>query len=130
MDGPFMCIDPYGDSGFHVLGNVVHAIHSRNIGYFPIVPKGYDVLLNKGVIKNPSISKAEEFISSAIKFFPEIDKSSYIGSMFTFRTVKPNHEHDDARPTIVNLAKKNLVTIFSGKICTCLTAAKDAANQI
>ena len=28
MDGPFMCIDPYEDTEFHVLGNVVHAIHS------------------------------------------------------------------------------------------------------
>ena len=26
MDGPFMCIDPYGDTGLHVMGNVVHAI--------------------------------------------------------------------------------------------------------
>ena len=31
MDGPFMCLDPYKD-GLHVLGNVVHAIHSTYVG--------------------------------------------------------------------------------------------------
>ena len=39
MDGPFMCIDPYGDTDYHVMGNVVHAIHNRNISNFPDLPE-------------------------------------------------------------------------------------------
>ena len=52
MDGPFMCIDPLGDSGLHVMGNVVHAIHSTNVGKFPEYDSKFDELLNKGIVKN------------------------------------------------------------------------------
>ncbi len=46
--------------------------------------------------------------------------------MFTIRTVLPYHDHDDARPTIVEQFGDNIVTIFSGKIPTCV----DAANRV
>ena len=39
MDGPFMCIDPYGQTGYHVMGNVVHAIHETSVGFSPNFPK-------------------------------------------------------------------------------------------
>ena len=130
MDGPFMCIDPYGESGNHVMGNVVHAIHSSNVGVSPIIPSGYKELLNNGLIKNPSKTNVSAFIESAFPFFPEIREAIHIGSMFTFRTVKPNLEKTDARPTLVSLTKPNMVSLFSGKICTCLNAAKEAADII
>ena len=56
MDGPFMCIDPLGDTGLHVMGNVVHAIHSTNIGKFPEYDSKFDDLLNSGIVENPSIT--------------------------------------------------------------------------
>jgi hypothetical protein len=124
MDGPFMCIDPLGSSAYHVLGNVVHAIHCRNVGYEPLIPDEFEGLLNAGLVTAPRISNAALFIESAKEFFPGIEKSKYIGSMFTVRVVQSKHEHDDARPTLVNLIRPNMATIFSGKICTCLEAAK------
>ena len=130
MDGPFMCIDPYGDSGNHVLGNVVHAIHSSNVGKFPKIPKGFEDLLNNGIIKNPPITNVSDFIESALPFFPDIKEAIHIGSMFTFRAVKPNLEKTDARPTLVELIKPNMASVFSGKVCTCLSSAKEIANLI
>jgi len=130
MDGPFMCIDPFGDSGNHVMGNVVHAIHSTNIGYSPSTPPGFEMLLNNGVIKKPKITNVAAFIDSATHFFPDIKDAVHLGSMYTFRTVKPNLEKSDARPTLVELINSNTVSMFSGKICTCLEAAKEAANLI
>lgn len=130
MDGPFMCIDPLGDSDLHVMGNVVHAIHHSNIGYTPIIPDGYENLLNKGVIINPSITNIDKFIDSARHFFPDIDKAQYIGSMYTIRTVLPYREKDDARPTLVEWIGDNRMTVLSGKICTCINAAKTAFKCI
>ena len=130
MDGPFMAIDPYGNSNNHVMGNVVHAIHARNIGHSPTIPPGFENLLNKGIIKNPPITNVANFIKSAMPFFPDIEKAVHIGSMYTFRTVKPNYEKSDARPTLVELFNPNIVGVFSGKICTCLAAAKAIANLI
>ena len=128
MDGPFMCIDPLGDTGNHVMGNVVHAIHNRNIGHSAIIPDKYKALLNKGIIKDPDVSNIKLFLSSAKTFFPDIYESQYMGSMFTVRAVKPNREHDDARPTIVNSVSPELASVFFGKVCTCLPAAREVAD--
>jgi len=130
MDGPFMCIDPLGNSDLHVMGNVVHAIHHTNIGHKPAVPNGYENLLNKGVIRNPSITNIDKFIESARKYFPDIDKAEHIGSMYTIRTVLPYKEKDDARPTLVEWIGDNRLMVFSGKICTCVSAAKSVLKSI
>jgi len=130
MDGPFMCIDPYGDTGWHVMGNVVHAIHSTNVGKFPEYNSKFDNLLNKGIVKNPSITNIDKFIESAKKFFIDIDKVKHIGSMFTFRTVLPNKDKDDARPTMVEKINNKMFSIFSGKIGTCVNAAEEVLNEI
>ena len=126
MDGPFMCIDPLGDTEYHVMGNVVHAIHSTNVGKFPVSELKFDELLNRGIIENPSITNIDKFIDSAKKFFVGIEQAEHVGSMFTFRTVLPNREDDDARPTLVEKQNDRLFTLFSGKIGTCV----DAVEQI
>lgn len=130
MDGPFMCIDPLGNSDLHVMGNVVHAIHHSNIGYKPIIPAGYESLLNKGVIGSPSITKIDKFIDSAKQFFPDIHQAVHIGSMYTIRAVLPNREKDDARPTMVDWIGEKRLMVFSGKICTCVNAAKSVLKYI
>ena len=50
--------------------------------------------------------------------------------MFTFRTVLPNREFDDARPTVCNFDKDNLITIFSGKIGTCVDTAENIIEDL
>ena len=130
MDGPFMCIDPLGDTGLHVMGNVVHAIHSTNVGKFPKYDEKFDELLNKGIVKHPSITNIDKFIDSAKKFFIDIDKSEHIGSMYTIRTVLPNKDKDDARPTLVEKPDDKTFTIFSGKIGTCVSAAEEILEYI
>ena len=126
MDGPFMCLDPYGNTDYHVLGNVIHAIHETNIGYKPIVSKKLNGYLNNGVIENPKITNIDKFIQSGEKYFDGFQDLKHIGSMYTIRTVLSNREHDDARPTIVNRESDNIFSIFSGKIVTCI----DAVNKI
>jgi hypothetical protein len=130
MDGPFMCIDPFGNSDLHVMGNVVHAIHHSNIGYKPFIPSGYKNLLNRGVIKNPSITNIDKFIESAGQFFPDIHKAKHIGSMYTIRAVMPDRDKDDARPTLVDWMGEKRLMVFSGKICTCVNAAKSVLKYI
>lgn len=126
MDGPFFCIDPYSETDYHVMGNVVHAIHATNVGLFPQVPDHIAPFLNKGIIKNPSNSRIEKFIESASYFMPEIKKAEHIGSMFTVRTVLPRVDHTDERPTIVNRLNQKIVNVFSGKLGNCV----QAANQV
>ena len=129
MDGPFMCLDPYGQTKYHVLGNVVHAIHETNIGYEPKITYLKDYI-NKGLIKNPKYTNIKKFIKTGKQFFKEFDKLEHIGSLYTVRTVLKNREHDDARPTLVRKENKNTYSLFSGKIDTCVDASKQLITLI
>ena len=83
MDGPFMCLDPYRD-GYHVLGHVEHAIHSTNVGDYPMVLNKHIVgYLNNGVIHNPKVTKINKFIEAGMEFFDDFDKLEHIGSMLS-----------------------------------------------
>lgn len=123
MDGPFMCIDPYGKTNFHLLGNVQHAIHSTNIGIYPKIPKYLEGLINGGLSQQIEISHFEKFIDSAKHFFPGIIHAQYRGSMFTVRAVLPKKDKTDERPTIVKKINDKVITVFSGKIGNCVEAA-------
>jgi len=130
MDGPFMCIDPYSDTDYHVVGNVVHAIHHTNTGKMPEIPKKFERLLNKGIVKNPSITKWNKFKETLNNFFTDVDDVEHIGSMYTIRTVLSNRDYDDARPSIVDKESKSKYLIFSGKISTAVDTANELYNYI
>jgi len=130
MDGPFMCIDPLANTNFHLLCNVQHEIHQTNIGKFHDIKKEYEHLLDNGIIKNPSHTNYEQFIKSTLEFFPEIKNAEYVGSMFTIRAVPPRAEDTDERPTLVTKIDEKIISIFSGKITTCVEAANQAKNII
>jgi len=130
MDGPFMCLDPYKDD-LHVLGHVKHAIHSTNVGDYPMVlNKDIVGYLNNGVIPNPKFTKIQKFIEAGMEFFEDFDKLEHVGSMFTVRTVLSHRDHDDARPTLVTQEAHNVYTIFSGKIGTCVKVANQLVQKI
>jgi hypothetical protein len=130
LDGPFTCFDPYGDTDYFVMGHVEHAIHSRNVGEAPLVPDEFKTYLNAGLIKNPKVTNFKKFIDSATLFFPKIAQAEHIGSLYTIRTVLPNVEKTDARPTLVQQIDENIVSVFSGKIGTCVRAAEDISQII
>ncbi len=126
LDGAFMCIDPFGRTGYHAMGNVVHAVHQTTVGKKPEIDEKYHQILNKGIISDPPFSNRDKFLESAEEYFPGIkDCAKYIGSMFTIRTVLPHRDHDDARPTIIERYNDKIITVFSGKIPTCISAARE-----
>jgi len=129
MDGPFMCFDPFADTEYHVGGNVVHAIHHTNKGINPEIPSKYRKYINKGLIVKPEFTKAKDFITSAGKFFPGIERAEHIGSMYTIRTVLPNYEKTDARPALVEKYDNQFV-VFSGKIGNCVEVSNTIASCI
>lgn len=125
MDGPFMSVDPMGQSGHFVLGNVVHAIHQTNVGKRPKIHEKFSTLLDNGIIENPATTNFDLFVKSALEFIPEIKQAKHIGSMYTVRAVLPDMEDSDARPTLVRRINDKTLTVFSGKITTCVEAANE-----
>ena len=130
MDGPFMCIDPLADTGFHVMGNVVHAIHQTNIGKHPIIDGRFLPLMNRGIVANPAVTNINKFIESAAEFMPEIKRAEHVGSMFTIRTVLPYQDKTDARPTLVEAVDDRTFVVFSGKLSNCVDVAEKVFGMI
>ena len=50
--------------------------------------------------------------------------------MFTMRVVPPYVEETDERPTVVRTINEQMITVFSGKITTCVDAANDINKLI
>ena len=63
-------------------------------------------------------------------FIPDIKEAKYVGSMFTVRTVLPNKEKTDERPTIIRKVDNKTFTVFSGKLVSCMTAAAEVEKLI
>ncbi len=126
MDGPFLSIDPVGTKIYFIIGDVVNTVHSRNVGKFPKIDEKFLPLLDKGLIKNPPFTKLNLFLDSGSRFFPKFNEAKYVGSSFSIKTVLPEANSTDDRPTLVERIDANIITIFSGKISTCM----DAANQV
>jgi hypothetical protein len=130
LDGPFLCLDPYGTSGLSVIGHVVHAIHHSNVGLTAVVPPEILPLLNRGVIGQPAVTNFPLFAEAAAQFMPAAARLEHVGSMFTIRTVLPGLDKTDARPTLVTRVDDRVISVFSGKIGTCVTAAEEVAALV
>jgi hypothetical protein len=130
MDGPFMCFDPLGDTGYSVMGHVDHAIHQRSFGTYAQVPEYLVPLLNKGIIANPEYTNFEKFIASGTHFVPALAHARHVGSMYTIRTVLPKVDATDERPTIIESLDHRVFTIYSGKVGNSVQAARDVVAMI
>ncbi len=130
MDGPFMCVDPLGESGLYVLGNVVHAIHATNVGESPVIPQNVEPLLNQGIIKDPPVTNFAKFIETGVRYIPLLTEAKHVGSLYTIRTVLPRMEKTDARPTLVTPLGEHCIRIFSGKMGNCVEAAQEACRLL
>jgi len=130
MDGPFMCFDPLADTGLFVLGNVVHAVHQRSIGRVPEVSPEFEPLLNKGIVPNPPITNIDRFLADGSEYFADFDQAEHVGSMYTIRAVLPGVDGTDERPTLVRQIDERTITVFSGKIDTCVRAAEGVARIV
>ena len=96
----------------------------------PKIDAKFIPLLDKGLIKNPPFTNLNLFLKSGSRFFPKLNEAKYIGSSFCIKTVLPEVDSTDARPTLIEMIDKKIITIFSGKISTCMHAANQVEKLI
>ena len=130
MDGPFCSIDPWGDSGYHVMGHVRHAIHSAHVAMDARMPEHLEQYLNCGLVEDKTHSAFEKFREAGKVFIPALADAEHIGSMWTVRAVLPNRDHDDARPTLVSQIDDQVIRVFSGKLGCAVTAAQNIVSSL
>jgi hypothetical protein len=129
VDGEFCCVDPIGfNKDYQVIGHVKEAIHDRSVGLKYDIPVGYEEVLNRGILFSKQ-SRFDKIMTGFSQYF-NVSDVTYKGSMYTVRTVLPNHDHDDARPSNIIKHSDNLYSLFSGKIGTCVDLANKLVKQI
>jgi len=122
--GPFMSIDPWGETDHFLMGDYNNMRHHSTTGYVPEVPDKFEEFLNRGLITEPEISNFDSFREHGRKYIPGVGDAEYAGSFFTIRTILPDVEETDARPTLVDQSG-NVITVFGGKLATSVSTAKE-----
>jgi hypothetical protein len=134
MDGNYPCVDPYGPREAHLLSHVHHAIHRRQIGHTFTMPYYIANDVNAGIIENRRVrfSHFEDMRDDGAFYIPPLRKAHHIGSFYTVRAVKPNVDATDERLTDVRYIDKDkgIIRIFSGKIGSCVSAAKQVLELL
>jgi len=131
MDGPFGCVDPrWPGGGDYVLGHVEHAIHNRNVGTEPEIPEYLADYIDGGFIREPRGTHFAEFIEAGSEYVPALRGAVHFASMFTVRTVLPDVDATDARPTMVEALDDKVIRVFAGKLSSCVDAAQQVVAQL
>jgi hypothetical protein len=114
MDGPFCSLMPKGANSEHfILYHVTYSVLQTHFGF-----------------EKPEWSPFEgitefELMEHSTQFFPIIREMKLRESWITTRVVLPEQELDDARPTLLIENAPDVYTIFSGKLTTCVDAARN-----
>lgn len=111
MDGPFCSLMPKGFNKNHfILYHVTHSVLQSHIGYHSVDWSPIDGFVELDIME---LSK---------HIYPIIDKLKLRDTWITTRIVLPDQELDDARPTQIIEHNDRMVSIFSGKLTTCIDA--------
>jgi hypothetical protein len=131
IDGPFGCIDPYDDTGYHALGHVTQTIHAQNTGTRAIVPPHLAPLVNEGFIPNAPYSRWRETADDLARYIPGgLKVKEWMGSSYVVRAVLAHAESTDARPSIVKRHDQQVVSIMSGKLGTACHCAREVCDSL
>ncbi len=119
MDGPFCSILPRGFSkDEYILSNVKGSVLESKTGF------------KKPTWKEFSGSVERDIVEKCKTYFPILSEMEIVDSWITTKMLLPNQEKNDSRPTLILTHKKNIYSIFSGKVTTCVRVAKDMLKKI
>jgi glycine/D-amino acid oxidase-like deaminating enzyme len=131
MDGPFNSLSPYGRrEGLHILYDVEHSVHHRSVSESFEPPEAYRDLLSNPCGQPSALTAFDAMRETASRFVNGLDDAEYCGSLWSVRTVLADVDATDARPTIVNWVAPTVMTLFSGKLVTAITAADTVVDEM
>ena len=127
LDGNFMCLDPYMNTGQTILGSVKHSIHKESVGKLLSLTKQEINYLKLNEVNKPTFSNYDKIKKNFSEYFHYFDKAKYIKSFFVIRSTK--FTKSDSR--ISEITKKGkIIKIFSGKWVSCFNVAKKITSYL
>jgi hypothetical protein len=128
IDGPFACVDPLPDTNLHLLYDVTHSVHHRNVGMTPEVPEHLRSLIDRGPVITPH-THVRGMLDTLGRYLRDTRDAVHVGSLFTVRAVLPDVDDTDERPTLVGWSG-DTVHVLSGKISSAMAAADRVLIEI
>ncbi len=122
VDGPFTTLIPTARKNIFTFGDVplsVHEIHSQKNSATSLEKK-------LGMLK----SRWPEMRARCAKWIPAIRGAEYVESMFVILPVDLSAKSADIRPTDVVSHGRGCFSVLSGKIITCVSAAKNILKEV
>jgi glycine/D-amino acid oxidase-like deaminating enzyme len=128
MDGRFMTVLPFGQTGRFLLYHVEHTVVATEIG--SQMPIGWLDPKN-----SPSQQVNAQYLFNTIKqscsrFVPALQDARLAGFLQGPRMVLANRDSTDARPSIINRHEPGYWSVFTGKIDHCMWVADEIANTL
>ena len=123
VDGPFTAFDPYGSSEKSLWGSAKHTNHWTSTSATEPVPAPFASLLNRKNWEPFAQTRFDAMRTDAALAVPAAAEAKYLGSRFTLRVVE-NNPAQDRRTLYVIDGKPGELHIFSGKVVSCVKAAR------
>jgi glycine/D-amino acid oxidase-like deaminating enzyme len=128
MDGRFMTVLPFGQTGRFLLYHVEHTVVATEIS--TQMPAGW---LDPENSPSQQVNTQELFNTmkqACSQFVPALQNARLVGFLQGPRMVLANRDHTDARPSIINRHEPGYWSVFTGKIDHCMWVADEIAKTL
>lgn len=128
MDGRFMTVLPFGQTGRFLLYHVEHTVVATEID--TQMPMGWLDPLNSPSCRVNKQALFNTIKRSCTKFVPTLQDAQISGYLQGPRMVLANQDSTDARPSIINRHEPGYWSVFSGKIDHCMWVADEISKTL
>jgi hypothetical protein len=120
FDGQFSTVMPRAEEGRFTLVHIKESVISDFVS---------DNLDPEVMLSNIK-SNQENILKAAVSDFPILKEAKIIRPIYVIRAIKANVEDTDERPSEITNHGKGLITVFSGKVVTCVDIAQKVSKII
>jgi glycine/D-amino acid oxidase-like deaminating enzyme len=124
MDGAFPSLDPCGRTGHHVIGHVTEMHHAEETGV------SCTLTTADAHRRSTAAGTLRRLVATGREFLIDFDQARLLRSRLVVRTTLPDVGRTDERPTLVERHHPRVFSILSGKLTTCVTAARDLVESM
>lgn len=126
MDGRFMTVLPFGQTGRFLLYHVSHTVVETSVG--EQMPHGWLDPATSPSSRQDRVALFERMREACQAFVPALASARLVGFLEGPRVVLAHRDSTDARPSIVHRHEPGYLSVFTGKIDHCVWVADEIAD--
>lgn len=128
MDGRFMTVLPFGQTGQFLLYHVLHTVVATEIG--TQMPDGWLDQQHLPLDKSSAEHLFYTMKRACTQYVPSLESARLVGFLQGPRVVLAHRDNTDTRPSIINRHEPGYLSVFTGKIDHCMWVAEEIAMSL